>query len=60
MCVHPEALARVKNLTTHSDNHCHTPEFTSTHRQPSKAQWVVRNSSYYRPTKMNDAGEAET
>jgi len=59
MCVHPEAFARVKNFSPSSDNHCHDVYEEPTNL-PSKAQWVARESSYHRPTKLNEIGEAET
>lgn len=60
MCVHPEALTRTKNFIPSFGNKCHTPEYRESHNLPDKGYWVARNSSYYRPRKMNDAGEAET
>lgn len=49
MCVHPEALSRVKNFGPAFGNKYHDCDYRSDHRLPSKAQWVIRNSSYYQP-----------
>lgn len=47
MCVHPEALSRHTAATTHvSDSYSVTEEVVE-YRLPTKAQWVIRNSTFH-------------
>ena len=46
MCIHPEALTRVKNFSPHSANAYHTVNRHSDHKLPSKAQWMIRNTNH--------------
>ena len=60
MCPHPEALSRVKNFIQDCANEYHDINRIVTKDLPDKGYWVERNSSYHRPSKCLDVGEAES
>jgi hypothetical protein len=46
MCIHPEALARVKNFSPTRESHYHDCRHSNDPNLPSQAQWMIRHTNH--------------
>ena len=59
MCIHPEALTRVKNFSPKSETHYHSVQ-TKDHNLPSHAQWMIRQTNHPSTKREKFTLQAET